>query len=105
MYLSLHHFLLSQPPVAPSSTSESRREDFREGLRKLMKNKSIILLVFAYAISQGVQEAILPVLNLDIRPVGIPEVMGSITFNQDYYSICTKTIVTFVFKGGLSKNA
>ena len=75
MYLSLHNFLLSQPPVAPSSTSESRREDFREGLRKLMKNKSIILLVFAYAISQGVQEALLPVLNLDIRPVGIKEVM------------------------------
>ena len=66
-----------------------------------MKNKSIILLVFAYAISQGVQEAILPVLNLDIRPVGIPEVMGSITFNQDYYSICLETIVAFVFKGCL----
>ena len=40
-----------------------------------MKNKSIILLVFAYALSQGVQEALLPVLNLDFEPLGIEEVM------------------------------
>ena len=69
-------FSFSQPPVAPSSTSETRREDFRQGLRKLMKNKSIILLVFAYALSQGVQEALLPVLNLDFEPLGIEEVMN-----------------------------
>ena len=69
-------FSFSQPPVAPSSTSETRREDFRQGLRKLMKNKSIILLVFAYALSQGVQEALLPVLNLDFEPLGIKEVMN-----------------------------
>ena len=42
-----------------------------------MKNKSIILLVFAYALSQGVQEALLPVLNLDFEPLGIEEVMIS----------------------------
>ena len=71
----LHCFSFSQPPVAPSSTSETRREDFRQGLKKLMKNKSIILLVFAYALSQGVQEALLPVLNLDFEPLGIEEVM------------------------------
>ena len=69
-------FSFSQPPVAPSSTSETRREDFLQGLRKLMKNKSIILLVFAYALSQGVQEALLPVLNLDFEPLGIKEVMN-----------------------------
>ncbi len=45
-----------------------------EGLKKLMRNKSVFFLVLAYAISQGVQEAILPVLDLDISPVGLEEV-------------------------------
>ena len=43
----------------------------------LYRNKSVILLVLAYSLSQGIQEAILPVLNLDIGPVGIPEVSAA----------------------------
>ena len=60
--------------ISPLSIRE--REAPKMGiLRKLMKNKSIVLLVFAYALSQGVQEALLPVLNLDFEPLGIEEVM------------------------------
>ena len=65
---------ISQPPVAPSLTSESDRDDFRQGLSKLLRDRNVVFLVISYGISQGVQEAIIPVLNLNIKNVGIKEV-------------------------------
>lgn len=64
----------ARPPVAPSPTSQNQRADFRNGCITLLKNKSALLLVIAYSISQGIQEALMPVLGLDISPLGIKEV-------------------------------
>ena len=44
------------------------------------RNRSMILLVIAYALSQGIQEGFMPVLNIDFTPLGIKEVRNFFTF-------------------------
>ena len=43
-------------------------------MKFIFRNKNFILIVTAYTISQGLQEGFLPVLNINLTPLGIPEV-------------------------------
>ena len=45
-------------------------------MKFIFRNKNFILIVTAYTISQGLQEGFLPVLNINLTPLGIPEVMN-----------------------------
>merc|ERR1712018_365666 len=73
LFICILIYFPAKPPVAPSPTSEIQRESFKDGLKMLVRNKSAVLIVIAYSISQGVQEGFMPVLNLDFTPLGIKE--------------------------------
>lgn len=63
----------SSPPHPPAPSSAIQRTDFKSGLKALLTNRDILLLCFAYSISQGVMGSWLSVMVNNFSPLGISD--------------------------------
>lgn len=95
--VALCAYFPSKPPVAPTLTSTQERVDFVDGIRKLSRNKGALILVLAYSISQGVQEAFIPVMSLNLTPLDVNQAtIGWIGFSASVATCVTTTITSYM---------
>ncbi|KAH3703469.1 hypothetical protein DPMN_078505 [Dreissena polymorpha] len=62
-----------KPPIPPSPTAAMERTEWLKGLRHLVTNKALWLVVSAGAISAGVQGVWISVLDVNLKPHGISQ--------------------------------
>ena len=73
LFLLVILYYPSRPDSLPSFTAGEKREDFIAGLKSIFTNRSALMVVIAFTISQGVQEAYYPVMALNLTPIGVTE--------------------------------
>ena len=86
----------SRPSHLPSFTAGERREEFLQGLKSFMTNRSAVLVCIAFSASQGVAEAYYPVLDLNFAPIGVGEATaGTIGFIASCVASVTCFVISF----------
>ena len=86
----------SRPGDLPSFSAGERREDFLQGLKSFMTNRSAVLVCIAFSLSQGVAEAYYPVLDLNFAPIGVGEATaGTIGFTASCVASVTCFLISF----------
>ena len=73
LFLLVIIYFPSRPDSLPSFTAGEKREDFLTGIKSIFTNRSAMMVVLAFTVSQGVQEAYYPVMALNLTPIGVPE--------------------------------
>jgi len=63
----------SKPPLPPTPTSTIVRTDFKNGIKKLMGDRDILLTCFAYSMSQGIMGSWMGVMVLNLRSLDISD--------------------------------
>ena len=93
LFLLVLVYYPSRPRDLPSFTAGERREDFLQGLKSFMTNRSAVLVCIAFSLSQGVAEAYYPVLDLNFAPIGVGETTaGTIGF----IASCVASVTCFL---------
>ena len=96
LFLLLLLYYPARPKNLPSFTAGEKREDFLQGLKSFMSNKSAVLVCVAFTLSQGVAEAFYPVLDLDLAPIGVSETTtGYIGFISSVVAGITCFVISF----------
>ena len=103
IFVLLLIYFPSKPPLPPSPTSVAPREKFLDGLKLIFQNRNAMLVILAFSLSQGMQEALTPVLDLDLTPLGISEKsVGWLGFWASLVSCITCMVTSYLaekFKG------
>ena len=73
IFISFCIYFPSKPPQAPTLTSGLARTDFLGGIKSLVKMKDILLITFAYSLSQGIMGVWMGVMVLNFRDLSISD--------------------------------
>ena len=73
IFISFCIYFPSKPPQAPTLTSGLARTDFLGGIKSLVKMKDILLITFAYSLSQGIMGVWMGVMVLNFRDLNISD--------------------------------
>lgn len=71
LMLAILAYFPSKPPTPPSITSSIERHDFVTSLKKIIRNRDLMLVTISYGVSVGVPAAWLSVLNYSLKELGI----------------------------------
>ena len=63
----------SRPEFAPTATSVISRTTFSTGIKNLVTNKDVLLVCFAYSLSQGIMGAWMSVIVFNLRDLNITD--------------------------------
>ena len=73
VFLSFCVYFPSKPPEAPSHSSSIERTDFMRGMKSLLQMKDILLISFAYSLSQGIMGVWAGVMVLNFRDLNVSD--------------------------------
>ena len=73
LFLCFAVYFPAKPPTAPSASAVSKRLNILAGLKNLVRNKNLLILVLVYSISCGVQWGWVYVMDLILSGVGIDQ--------------------------------
>ncbi|KAK7073107.1 Solute carrier 49 member 4 [Halocaridina rubra] len=71
LLVTVYLYYPSKPPTPPSVSSSMERLEFRDSIKKLLRNRDVILLTLSYGISVGVPSAWFAVLNYSLKAIDI----------------------------------
>nr|XP_027214480.1 disrupted in renal carcinoma protein 2 homolog isoform X1 [Penaeus vannamei]XP_027214481.1 disrupted in renal carcinoma protein 2 homolog isoform X1 [Penaeus vannamei]XP_027214482.1 disrupted in renal carcinoma protein 2 homolog isoform X1 [Penaeus vannamei] len=71
LMLAILAYFPSKPPTPPSITSSIERHDFVTSLKKIIRNRDLMLVTLSYGVSVGVPAAWMSVLNYSLKELGI----------------------------------
>ena len=100
LFLLILIYYPAKPKNLPSFTAGEKREDFIQGLKSFMTNKSAVMICIAFTLSQGIAEAFYPVLDLDFAPIGVSE---STTGYIGFLASVVASLTSFAISTGVER--
>lgn len=73
VFLLVLIYFPAKPPLPPTVTASTERLDYKNGVKGLFRHKKFWLICFTYGISTGVYGCWQSVLDINLKPHGIPE--------------------------------
>ncbi|KAL4228912.1 Solute carrier 49 member 4 [Mactra antiquata] len=73
LFLFILIYFPARPPLPPSPSASVKRTDYMKGVKSLVSNGSVWLIVLAYAIPTGILGVWQSVLDVNLKPLGISQ--------------------------------
>ncbi|KAJ8298207.1 hypothetical protein KUTeg_024738 [Tegillarca granosa] len=92
VFLLVLIYFPAKPPLPPTVTASTERLDYKNGVKGLFRHKKFWLICFTYGISTGVFGCWQSVLDINLKPHGIPEfLLNFVIFDMNIESPLIET--------------